>query len=201
MKVVVITGGIGSGKSSVCAYLEKAYGWPVYEADAKVKQLYVTHPSLLTDIENTLGLSLRDEAGDFKPSLLASVIFNDRDALIKVEDLVFPVLSEDFEHWKSQHSDRDFVILESATILEKPQLKGMGDVTVLIDAPLQLRQQRASLRDGVSAEMISRRMDTQTLMNDISSGKVESPAQYTVINDGTYDDLTQNIDNLVKKLL
>lgn len=201
MKVVVITGGIGSGKSSVCAYLEKAYGWPVYEADAKVKQLYVTHPSLLTDIENTLGLSLRDEAGDFKPSLLASVIFNDRDALIKVEDLVFPVLSEDFEHWKSQHSDRDFVILESATILEKPQLKGMGDVTVLIDAPLQLRQQRASLRDGVSAEMISRRMDSQTLMNDISSGKVESPAQYTVINDGTYDDLTQNIDNLVKKLL
>lgn len=201
MKVVVITGGIGSGKSSVCAYLEKAYGWPVYEADAKVKQLYVTHPSLLTDIENTLGFSLRDEAGDFKPSLLASVIFNDRDALIKVEDLVFPVLSEDFEHWKSQHSDRDFVILESATILEKPQLKGMGDVTVLIDAPLQLRQQRASLRDGVSAEMISRRMDSQTLMNDISSGKVESPAQYTVINDGTYDDLTQNIDNLVKKLL
>lgn len=201
MKVVVITGGIGSGKSSVCAYLEKAYGWPVYEADAKVKQLYVTHPSLLTDIENTLGLSLRDEAGDFKPSLLASVIFNDRDALIKVEDLVFPVLSEDFEHWKSQHSDRDFVILESATILEKPQLKGMGDVTVLIDAPLQLRQQRASLRDGVSAEMISRRMDSQTLMNDISSGKVESPAQYTVINDGTYDDLIQNIDNLVKKLL
>lgn len=201
MKVVVITGGIGSGKSSVCAYLEKAYGWPVYEADAKVKQLYVTHPSLLTDIENTLGLSLRDEAGDFKPSLLASVIFNDRDALIKVEDLVFPVLSEDFEHWKSQHSDRDFVILESATILEKPQLKGMGDVTVLIDAPLQLRQQRASLRDGVSAEMISRRMDSQTLMNDISSGKVKSPAQYTVINDGTYDDLTQNIDNLVKKLL
>ena len=201
MKVVVITGGIGSGKSSVCAYLEKAYGWPVYEADAKVKQMYVTHPSLLTDIEKTLGLSLRDEAGDFKPSLLASVIFNDRDALIKVEDLVFPVLSEDFEHWKSQHSDRDFVILESATILEKPQLKGMGDVTVLIDAPLQLRQQRASLRDGVSAEMISRRMDSQTLMNDISSGKVESPAQYTVINDGTYDDLTQNIDNLVKKLI
>jgi dephospho-CoA kinase len=201
MKVIVITGGIGSGKSSVCAYLEKAYGWPVYEADAKVKQLYVTHPSLLTDIEKTLGLSLRDEAGDFKPSLLASVIFNDRDALIKVEDLVFPVLSEDFEHWKSQHSDRDFVILESATILEKPQLKGMGDVTVLIDAPLQLRQQRASLRDGVSAEMISRRMDSQTLMNDISSGKVESPAQYTVINDGRYDDLTQNIDNLVKKLL
>lgn len=201
MKVVVITGGIGSGKSSVCAYLEKAYGWPVYEADAKVKQMYVTHPSLLTDIEKTLGLSLRDEAGDFKPSLLASVIFNDRDALIKVEDLVFPVLSEDFEHWKSQHSDRDFVILESATILEKPQLKGMGDVTVLIDAPLQLRQQRASLRDGVSAEMISRRMDSQTLMNDISSGKVESPAQYTVINDGTYDDLTLNIDNLVKKLL
>ena len=201
MKVVVITGGIGSGKSSVCAYLEKAYGWPVYEADAKVKQMYVTHPSLLTDIEKTLGLSLRDEAGDFKPSLLASVIFNDRDALIKVEDLVFPVLSEDFEHWKSQHSDRDFVILESATILEKPQLKGMGDVTVLIDAPLQLRQQRASLRDGVSAEMISRRMESQTLMNDISSGKVESPAQYTVINDGTYDDLTLNIDNLVKKLL
>ena len=50
MKVLIVTGGIGSGKSSACRFLEKEYGWPVYSADSKVKDLYVTSPSLLDSI-------------------------------------------------------------------------------------------------------------------------------------------------------
>lgn len=201
MKVLVITGGIGSGKSSVCGYLEKAYGWPLYEADAKVKSLYVTHPTLLDDIENSLGVTLRDDSGKFLPSLLASVIFNDSEALAKVEDLVFPVLAEDFQRWKSEHSDRDFVILESATILEKPQLKGMGDIVLLIDAPLDLRARRAAIRDDASIEKITQRMQAQTLMNKISSGTMTSPADYTIINAGSHEDLIANVNKLVEILL
>lgn len=200
MKVVAVTGGIGSGKSYVCSYLQQKYGWPVYEADSRVKELYHTHESLLSDIESALGIALRDSEGSFQPRLLSSVIFSDIDSLTKVEELVFPVLSEDFLIWKKQHSDNTFVVLESATILQKPQLRWLWDLAVLVDAPLEIRAARAADRDGVTQEMIWQRMQYQKLMNDISSGKVTSPADYTIVNDGSIEKLIKNIDKLVEKM-
>ncbi len=200
MMVVAVTGGIGSGKSYVCSFLQQKYGWPVYEADSRVKDLYHTHESLLSDIESALGIKLRDSDGRFQPRLLASVIFNDIDSLTKVEELVFPVLSEDFQIWKQQHSDNSCVILESATILQKPQLRWLWDLAVLVDAPLEIRAARAAERDGVPQEQIWQRMQYQNLMNDISSGKVSSPTDYTIINDGSIEELNKNIDKLVEKI-
>ena len=52
MKVLIVTGGIGSGKSMVCSMLSKDYGYPVYEADKRVKELYLEHPRLMADIED-----------------------------------------------------------------------------------------------------------------------------------------------------
>ena len=85
MKVFVITGGIGSGKTSACRFLEKEFGWPVYYADERVKALYMDSPGLLDKIETSLCGRFRDEDGRFVPSLLASVIFGNREALEKVE--------------------------------------------------------------------------------------------------------------------
>ena len=73
MKVLVITGGIGSGKSMACRYLHSQYGWPVYEADTRVKELYASHPTLLSDIEAALGTDLRDADGVFNPKILAGL--------------------------------------------------------------------------------------------------------------------------------
>lgn len=201
MKTVVITGGIGSGKSVVCRYLAERYGWPVYEADSRVKQLYLQHPTLLSDIEDSLGVSLRDGDERFNPKLLADVIFRDPEALAKVEELVFPALTEDFEQWKMGHVDSRFVAIESATILEKPQLKDMGDIVVLIDAPVKVRTDRAAARDAVRSVCIQERIRNQKLMNDISEGVVECPADYRILNDRTPVELMQNIDNLVKILV
>ena len=167
MKVIVVTGGIGSGKSSACRFLEKEYGWPVYYADGKVKELYVKSPDLLDSIEKELDCRFRNDEGVFVPSLLAAVIFSDKTALDKVEALVFPQLMADFDQWKSVY-DSPYVILESATILEKPALKGVGDITVLVDAPLGIRAARAAARDSVSETEIIRRMSQQPLMNSLS---------------------------------
>lgn len=197
MKVVIVTGGIGSGKSVACRYLNQRYGWPIYEADARVKELYQDHPSLLSDIEKSLGMTLRDKSGKFVPQLLAEVIFKDSNTLSLVEDLVFPVLTEDFEKWKSAHTDSTFGVLESATILEKPQLQGMGDVTVLIDAPVEVRTQRAATRSGVPVESIRTRMASQTFMNDISNGLVPCPADYCIQNTGTLSELEKRVADLV----
>ena len=94
MKVLIVSGGIGSGKSTVCRMLENDYGIPVYEADKRVKELYIECPLLLQDIESLLGGSFRNESGDFHPSLLAARIFSDSDALQRVESVVFPVLMD-----------------------------------------------------------------------------------------------------------
>lgn len=201
MKVVIVTGGIGSGKSVACRYIHAKYGWPIYEADVRVKELYDEHPRLLSDIEHSLDLSLRGQNGRFVPQMLAEVIFSDSKALSNVEDLVFAVLTEDFYQWKSARSDSEYVILESATILAKPQLKGLGDVIVLIDAPVDLRAERAAERSGVTLESVARRMDSQSYMNDISNGTVESPTEFMILNTGSIAELEEKIDDLVRRII
>jgi len=195
MKVLVVSGGIGSGKSTVCRMLENDYGIPVYEADSRVKELYNELPSMLLKIEQTLGESFRNGDGDFQPALMAARIFSDPDALQQVESVVFPVLTDDFARWKGMHIDREFVALESATILEKPALSGLGDVTIVVDAPLELRIERAAARNGASKESVRDRARSQVLMNSISAGHVLSSVDYVLKND---DDLLALDENLMK---
>ena len=197
MKVVVVTGGIGSGKSVACRILQSQFGWPVYNADSKVKELYVSSPTLLTDIEDALEMKLRNADGEFIPSLLASRIFSDSGALEKVEELVFPELTSDFEMWKKEQGNVDYVILESATILEKPALKGMWDILILIDAPIELRRARAAARDGVSEEIAGRRMESQKLMNELSKGMVITDADVVILNDSTESKLQEKLQKYV----
>lgn len=188
MDVLVVTGGIGSGKSEVCSILKDVYGCAVYEADSKVKDLYGNHPTLLNDIEAALGEKFRDSEGHFSPSLLSVRIFSDSSALEEVEKLVFPTLLDDFHNWKRNHTDDKFVVFESATILEKPFFKDFGDKVILVDAPFETRLLRASERDNVTKGSIQVRMMNQKLMNRISEGK-ESPEVDAVIYN--YDGLEE----------
>ena len=99
MKVIVVTGGIGSGKSEVCRIIQEMYGCGLYEADERVKALYDNNPVLLDKIEDALSQSFRDSEGKMDRSMLAERIFGDRAALETVESLVFPALLDDFKEW------------------------------------------------------------------------------------------------------
>lgn len=196
-----MTGGIGSGKSMACTYLNNRYGWPVYEADSRVKDLYACHATLLAEIETALGANLRRDDGRLDPQALSAIIFNDSDALALVESIVFPVLLDDFEMWKSRHADSLFVVLESATILEKPQLSGIGDYVVLIDAPVNVRLDRAASRDKSSYERVKLRMASQEMMNKISDGILKAPVDRVVENVGSVDDLREKLDEFVENVV
>ena len=189
MRIIVITGGIGSGKSEVCRILHEAGVTAQYNADNKVKELYMTHPTLLSSIEDALGCTLRDSAGSFLPSLLASRIFTEPDSLKVVEDLVFPVLKEDFESYASAHAGNGFVIFESATILQKPQFDGLGDVIILVDAPYEVRLSRACARDGSQRDAIEARMANQKLLNALSAGETDPRIDAVIMNDSDMDSL------------
>ena len=199
MKILVITGGIGSGKSEVCRILAQKGLAVQYNADAKVKELYDTVPGLLESIEDRLGCSLRDEAGKFVPRCLAQRIFVDRQALETVESLVFPALMEDFLAFAG-NSGSPFVVFESATILEKPQFDDFGDKVILVDAPVSMRMERACRRDGADREAVKARMSNQKKMNALSEGATDPRIDAVIVNDGPIAILEQKIEIIMSDL-
>ena len=200
MEIFVITGGIGSGKSEVCRILHELYGCGVYNADERVKLLYDIHPTLLNDIETLIGASLRDDDGRFVPSRLSARIFADRKILRDVEGLVFPALIEDFHSWAKKYEDDRFVVFESATILEKPELAGFGDKVILVDSLFETRLERACKRNSVPRESVYARMMNQKMMNGISCGEIEPEVDAVIQNLGTLSDLKYSVIRTIKEL-
>lgn len=186
--VIVITGGIGSGKSEVCRILREMGFCVQYNADTRAKALYEEHPSLLADIESTLGCSLRDEDGRFVPARLAARIFNEPNSLELVEARLFPVMMDDFASFAGNCGER-VVVFESATVLEKPQFEGFGDKIVLVDAPFEVRLERACRRDGAEPEKVLARMHNQKLMNELSAGGEDPRIDCRIVNDCSLDEL------------
>lgn len=199
LMVIIVTGGIGSGKSMVCRMIREIYGFPVYEADSRAKELYVRYPELLEAIESALSCSVRDSRGVFQPRLLAGRIFADKEALAVVESLLFPFMMSDFQEYAENSGN--IIIFESATVLEKPQFDGFGDKVILVDAPRETRIERACARDWLSREAVLARMDAQKLMNALSDGAACARIDETIMNDGSADDLLEAVKDVMERLL
>lgn len=198
--ILVVTGGIGSGKSEVCRILMDMGIVHQYNADSRAKALYEEHPTLLSDIEDSLGCSVRDDKGKFQPALLATVIFSDPASLEKVEAHLFPVLMDDFSSF-ADGCGEEIVVFESATVLEKPQFDGFGDKVILVDAPFETRLERACRRDGADRPRIIARMQTQKLMNALSGGFEDSRIDCRILNDSTMEELERRTRNAINSLI
>ena len=167
MKTVILTGGMGSGKSAVCALL-KARGVPVYDSDSRTKTLYDRDPALVGRLGAVLGAGLRTADGRLDRAKLAALIFTDPARKAAVEAVVHPAVLADFRRWKRWQRPKGwtygsvpFVVLESAIILSCPVFDGVGDRTVLVDAPEDVRLARAVARDGSDPETALRRIRSQ----------------------------------------
>ena len=193
MKVLAVTGGIGSGKSEVCRILAANGVTLQYNADLRAKALYLECPGLLDEIEKSLGCQLRDDEGNFVPSRLAAVIFSDTEALEIVEALLFPEMIRDFQQVMTEAAEDQIVVFESATFLEKKQFDGFADIVLLVDAPFDIRLERACRRDGASKEAVIARMKSQKLMNELSEGHEDPRISYKVLNDGTTQELEEKV--------
>ena len=167
MKTVILTGGMGSGKTAVSALL-RARGVPVYDSDSRTKTLYDRDPVLVGRLETVLGTGLRASGGRLDRAKLASLIFSDAERKAAVEAAVHPAVLEDFRRWKRwqrpkgwRYGPVPFVVLESAIILSCPVFDGVGDRTVLVEAPEEVRLARAVARDGSDPEAALRRIRSQ----------------------------------------
>lgn len=196
--ILILTGGIGSGKSLAAGMLNQMYGFPVYSADLRVKELYNERPELLDKIEGELGCRVRDDKGNLVPSLLASLIFSDSDALEKVENIVFHVLKDDFENW-TKDNPSEVHILESATILEKDFFRGFGDLALVVTAPLEVRIKRAMERDSSTEDQIKSRVEKQKMMNDLGLLEACCWLPFEVCqNDATQEELRSKLTEFIE---
>lgn len=184
MFTVLVTGGMGSGKSAVCKMLAES-GVPVYDCDSRVKRMYESRPSLLEKLETALGKSLRTAGGSLDKAKLSASIFGDDAARMKVESVVYPVLLADIRRWKTLHRQYPLVAVESAIMLSKPIFDGVYDGVVLVDAPLQARISRVAERSGLSREEALRRMVAQEIPYDRAGA--------AIVNDGTPQELAKKV--------
>lgn len=186
MKTVIVTGGIGSGKSAVCALLKKR-GVPVYDCDTKAKELYGRRPSLVSRLEKALGAPLRGTDGKLDKARLAALIFSDPRARETVEGMVYPILLQDIRRWQKRQSAA-WGALESAVILSKPVFDGVVDGVVLVEAPQELRIARVMQRDGLGREAVIGRIRSQEIPRE--------KADVLLANDGTPQALSEAVERV-----
>ena len=158
MKRVAITGGIGSGKSTVCRALSEISGAPIYDSDRRAKEIMATHPEVRQDLVEFFGEEVF-EGGVLNRPLIASQVFGNEEKLQRLNAIVHPRVVADFELW-TESQRGEYVILESALLFTSP-LVGHYDLAVVVDAPTELRIARCVARDGATAEQIRRRIESQ----------------------------------------
>jgi len=158
MKVIGLTGGIGSGKS-VISNLLSVMGIPVYIADAESKRLTESSPVIREKLTQRFGADLYAD-GKLNKALLASLIFENEDNRNYVNSVIHPEVLIDFEKWKMQQISFPLVAIEAAILFESG-FAGLVDVTVTVAAPEDLRIRRIELREGWSHAAIVSRIQSQ----------------------------------------
>jgi len=157
MRKIGITGGIGSGKTTVCEVF-KQFGIPIYNTDLMAKRLMNKDSDLINSIKLEFGNGIYNN-GQLEKAKLASMVFNSPEKLKKLNALVHPAVAADFENWvRNQHSD--LVIKEAAILFETGGYEEL-DAIILIHAPKEVRLLRVMKRDGVSKNEVLSRMNNQ----------------------------------------
>ena len=178
MLIVGITGGIGSGKTTVCGIFA-ALGVPIYYADARAKEVMVTDQQLMIDITRNFG-DAAYQNGVLNRQFLAEQVFSNKDKLAVLNGLVHPAVGRDFMNWLLSHQQFPYVVKEAAILFESGAYKAVN-TTVLVTAPEDVRLQRVMQRDGVAEAEVRKRMTNQWP----EERKVEL-ANHTIINDGKH---------------
>jgi len=176
MKTVGLTGGIGSGKSTVCKVFG-VLGIPVFEADQEAKRLMLEDVALRTALANRFGHAIIGANG-LDRKALAEIVFSDPKALTDLNALVHPVVRSAFGDWVALQT-APYVIMEAAILVETGGHKAF-DTLVVVTAPEALRIRRVMDRDGAKEEEVTARVKNQA--NDAERLAV---AHHVVHNDDT----------------
>ena len=189
---VGLTGGIGSGKSTVSKILISK-GFSVYNSDNRAKWLMNNNDNLKSNIVSIFG----DKAylkGSLNRKYLSAKVFNDSLKLKALNNLVHPLVAIDFKNWLLHQKSKDFVFKEAAILIESGAYKEMDKIIVL-SCPENIRLERVLKRDGNSPELVKKRMQ-----NQISETEKINHADFVVKNNGSKSDLVLEVELVISEL-
>ncbi|RKR13382.1 dephospho-CoA kinase [Maribacter vaceletii] len=191
MKIIGLTGGIGSGKTTV-ANLFIALGVPVYNSDREAKILMNTSKILIKEIKTLLGEESYKESKLNRP-YIAGKVFKDKELLQKLNAIVHPAVRENFLQWVSIQNT-SYVIQETALLYEN-NASSLYDAVILVTAPEEVRVERVLHRDATNKEAILARIN-----NQLSDKEKIAKANF-VIENIDIKDTEEKVEALHKSLL
>jgi dephospho-CoA kinase len=190
-----ITGGIGSGKTSVCKVFS-VLGIPVFSSDRVAREIMETNTTIIAGINKIAGRDLYS-TGSLDRMALSSLIFNNDVLLSEVNSLVHPAVFGYFSEWAAEQTS-PYVIMEAAILFESGASK-LVDRIATISAPIEERIRRVVMRNILSEEQVIERMKNQ--MDDESKIKLSDYVIYNSENDMIIPvilDIHADILNLLK---
>ncbi len=173
---VGITGGIGTGKSTVCKIFA-SMGIPVLDADSLAKNIAEIDQNVKQQILEVFGAESYDDQDKYNRKFIASIVFNDAEKLKILNNIIHPAVIDYSNNWAEQHLDKKYVVKEAALMFESGSYK-YNDINIVVNAPKELRIQRILSRDNSSIEDIIRRIESQ-----MSDEERNSMADKIIVND------------------
>lgn len=156
-KIIGLTGGIGSGKSTIANYF-KNLGIPAYIADDEAKKLMQTD-EIAESVRNQFGNKVF-EGKILNRARLAEIVFNDANKLSKLNEIIHPAVKSDFDQWVIRNKKYSHVVYESAILFESGRYKDC-DIVIAVIAPEDVRINRVIKRDGTTREQVLSRIKMQ----------------------------------------
>lgn len=156
-KIIGLTGGIGSGKTTIASHFMAA-GIPVYIADDEARKI-MQSVAIIDEIKNVFGNAIFEE-GILNREKLAQIVFNDSDKLKLLNAIIHPAVKKHFRNWILDHENSPFIIYEAAILFESGSYKDC-DKIITVTAPMESRIQRVIQRDNTSREQVLNRINAQ----------------------------------------
>ena len=173
--IIGLTGGIGSGKTTVANYL-LSKGIPVYISDVEAKKV-MAFPEIISQITAVFGDEVLGENNTLNRDKLASIVFNHPDKLKQLNAIVHPAVKKHFEQWVGNNKNFPYLVKEAAILFESGSYKDC-DAVITVSAPLETRIARVIERDGTTREKVLQRIN-----NQISDDERIAKSQYVISNE------------------
>lgn len=190
-KIIGLTGGIGTGKTTVANYFASK-GVPVYIADEAAKEI-MNAKDVVQQVQAFFAENVILENGQLNRNYIRELVFTDKDKLAQLNSIIHPKVTLDFENWLKQNNNAPFIIKEAAILFETNG-QNYCDATILVTAPLETRIQRVIKRDKTPKEII-----LNIINNQLPEDEKIKLATY-VIDNYKLEKTYEIIDNLIKKL-
>ncbi len=194
MKVIGITGGIGSGKSTVSNII-KNNNFPVIDCDEISRELTQNDDAVLSEISRCFGDSVFDDNGNLLRQELANIVFSDSSKKKILEDIVvtriFEIVRDDLSKHRSLGTKLVFI---DAPLLIETGLNRLCDICVLVTADIETRINRVEKRDGISRDRVLERIN-----NQMPESEKKAVADELIDNSGSIEYLNNSVERLINK--